>query len=219
MRLSSASGIPHPESVRNIIFDFGGVICNIDFSRSIEKFNAFGPPAPENDLPGEEVKRRFNEVMEALETGKISPEEFRRRIREHYLNRPPDERIDEAWNALLLDIPEPRIRLLEQIRTRYRIFLLSNSNRIHYDHYLASFRERFGYADFDGLFEKAWFSFRMGMKKPDREIYDHVLSFHGLVPAETLFIDDLPANVQAAVDAGMQGYVLKPGEEFGLLFV
>lgn len=226
MRLSTASGIsaspagiPHPESVRNIIFDFGGVICNIDFSLTIEKFKAFGPPAPENDLPEAEVNRRFYEVMEALETGKIPPEEFRRRIREHYKGRPSDEKIDAAWNALLLDIPEPRIRLLEQIRTTYRIFLLSNSNQIHYDHYLAPFQERFGYTDFDGLFEKAWFSFRMGMKKPDREIYEYVLSAHGLVPAETLFIDDLPVNVQAAVDAGMQGYVLKPGEEFGLLFV
>jgi glucose-1-phosphatase len=219
MILQPSSGILDPASVRNIIFDFGGVICDLDIDRTKRKFKEFGPPKNNAGMNPEQAGHAFDELFELLESGKISPEFFRASIRDYYAQSPTDKAIDEAWNALLLDIPEHRVRILEKIRGTYRIFLLSNSNQIHYDHYVKRFSERFGYADFDALFEKAWFSYRIGMKKPDIEIFEYVLSSHDLLPAETLFIDDTLMHVEAAESAGIQGYHLKPGEEIASLFV
>ena len=206
-------------SVKAIIFDFGGVICDIDIRLTVEKFREFGPPKDGIRTTTEESEKEFDRLTEALETGKISPDRFRQAIRDHYQRTLSDRDVDDAWNALLLDIPEHRIRMLEQIRNTYRIFLLSNSNRIHYDCYAKRFSERFGYPDFDSLFEKAWFSFRIGLKKPDPEIFKFVLSQHGLAPGETLFIDDTLEHIQSAKSLGINTYHLKPGEDAGSLFL
>lgn len=206
-------------SIRNILFDFGGVLCDIDIPITHARFMAFGPPKEAINPAQEEAGQAFGRLVEQLETGAITPAEFRQSIRNYYRQPLTDEMINDAWNALLLEIPEPRIRLLENIRGQYRIFLLSNSNQIHYDCFVKRFREQFGYADFDALFEKAWFSFRMGMKKPNKEIYSFVLQQHSLVPGETLFIDDTLLNVESAVNLGIKGYHLKPGEEIAHLFV
>jgi putative hydrolase of the HAD superfamily len=128
-----------------------------------------------------------------------------------------DASIDKAWNALLLDIPPERIRLLEQLRNHYRIFLLSNSNKIHYDQYVSDFRATFGYNDFDALFEKAWFSFNIGLKKPHRVIFDYVAEHSNLVPAETLFIDDTLMHVQGAAEAGLHAHHLRISEGESIL--
>ena len=119
---------------------------------------------------------------------------------------------------MLLDIPPERIRLLESLKIRYRIFLLSNSNEIHYHSYLSRFREKFGYEDFDSLFEKAYFSFRLKLQKPDPAIFKLVLANHSLNPVETLFIDDSPQHVEAARNLMIQGLLLDPGTDVTLLF-
>jgi glucose-1-phosphatase len=218
MRFNPSSVIRHPLSVKNIIFDFGGVICDLHIQRTIEKFKEFGPVKEDRAVSKEESDKAFGNLVEQLESGMISPSVFRQTIREHYIRPVSDEMIDDAWNALLGEIPEVRIRLLEHIRNYYRIFLLSNSNQIHYDFYVKRFTEKFGYPDFDGLFEKAWFSFRIGMKKPDPGIFEYVLAEKSLLPGETLFIDDTLMHVQAAELAGIQGYHLKPGETVTDLF-
>ena len=218
MTLNPASAIRHPASVRNIIFDFGGVLCDLDIDLTKKKFEEFGPPRDASNTTPEEAGKAFGRLVEELETDRITAAGFRNAIRSHYLRPLTDTQIDHAWNALLGDIPEHRIRLLEKIRGTYRIFLLSNSNRIHYDHYLARFTGQFGYAGFDDLFEKAWFSFNIGMKKPDREIFEFVLAQHRLNPGETLFIDDTLMHVEGAAVSGIQGYHLKPGEEVTRLF-
>ncbi len=209
---------PHASSIRNIIFDFGGVICDIDPRFTVEKFKAFGPAKEGRPSSPEETGRMFEKLVEVYETGKITSAEFRDAIREHYALPLSDERIDEAWNALLLEIPEGRIRLIEEARKDYRLFLLSNSNEIHYHCYAQRLTDRFGYAGFDDLFEKAWFSYRTGLSKPDPEIFRLVLDHHRLVPSETLFIDDTLKHVRAAESIGIQGYHLKPGEDIRDLF-
>jgi putative hydrolase of the HAD superfamily len=210
--------IPHPTSLKNIIFDFGGVICDLDIHKTEEKFRRFGQPKDENPVSKEEGAAAFEALVEKLETGKITPEQFRSTIRDFYQVPPSDNAIDEAWNALLGRIPAERIRLLEELRKSYRIFLLSNSNIIHYDCYRQDFEQDFGYRDFDELFEKAWFSFRIGLKKPDPAIFTYVLKEKNLVPGETLFIDDTFVHVEAARSIGIQGYHLKKSEAITALF-
>ncbi|MCX6245022.1 MAG: HAD family phosphatase [Bacteroidetes bacterium] len=210
--------IADPTSLKNIIFDFGGVICDLHIHKTEEKFRAFGPPKEKNPGTAEKGALDFEFLVEQLEKGKIAPEMFHSTIRDFYQTPPSDTAIDEAWNALLGRIPAGRIRLLEELRTTYRIFLLSNSNSIHYDCYRHDFEQDFGYRDFDELFEKAWFSFRIGLKKPDPAIFRFVLKEKNLIPAETLFIDDTSEHVEAARLIGIQGYHLKKGEAITALF-
>lgn len=208
------SVIPDHSLIKNIIFDFGGVICDLDISLTEKKFREFGPARNQKPDSGKE----FQKLVEGLETGMITPAQFRKKIRDHYIKPLSDPVIDETWNAMLLFIPDHRIRLLQQIRTNYRTFLLSNSNPIHYDCYLQHFREQTGFTDFTALFEKTYFSFLIGLKKPEKEIYEFALNDSILNPAETLFIDDTPENVTGAEAAGIKGFLLKEGKEIADLF-
>ena len=122
------SDIQHPPVIKNIIFDFGGVICNIDLKRTEKAFIDLG-------LKQFDTRRSIassSGLFEKIETGAISPEQFRSELRGFFTHSVTDVQLDDAWSALLLDIPAPRIQLLEKLRTHYRIFLLSNSNKIHY---------------------------------------------------------------------------------------
>ena len=216
--LHLSSHIPHPSSLKNIIFDFGGVICDLDINRTIEKFKEFGLPRQEFRSDQKEQDRQFELLISSYETGLISSQQFREAIRNHYQVPPTDAAIDEAWNALLLDIPLPRIKLLEDLRKTYRIFLLSNSNEIHYLKYLHDFSQKYGYAGFDDLFEKAYFSFQVHLSKPDPAIFTLVLEENNLLAAETLFIDDTLIHIESAERSGITGYPLKKDEDIVSLF-
>jgi hypothetical protein len=108
-----------------------------------------------------------------------------------------DQEIDGAWNALLFDIPAERIKVIEEVKKNYKILLLSNSNEIHYDLYVRDLQLRFGYREFDELFDKAYFSFDLHLAKPDPDIYEFVMYQHKLKPEETLLIDDRTDNIEA----------------------
>ena len=213
-----SSHIPNYKSIKNIIFDFGGVICDLEIGRSVEKFKAFGPPKAEFSGNKEEQDRQFELLVETYETGLITSQQFRETIRNHYSLPPSDQAIDNAWNALLAGIPEPRIRLLENLRETYRIFLLSNSNEIHYQCYREDLQKQYGYRDFDEIFEKAYFSYIMHLRKPDPAIFEFVLKENKLDPAATLFIDDTPVHIDAARKLGINAYNLRAGEDVTGLF-
>lgn len=216
--LQLLSGIWHPASVKNIIFDFGGVICDIDIPLTEQKFKEFGPPKGGQPITKEESDKAFMKLVEDFETGRITPDRFRQSIREFYLNPPTDTAIDETWNALIIGIPDERIRLLEAIRKHYRLFILSNSNRIHYEFYLKMFREQTDYNDFNDLFERAFFSFDLGLAKPDPQIFREVIRQAGLIPSETLFIDDTLIHVESARAVGLNALHLTDGKDIVMLF-
>lgn len=212
--------VPNHDKIKNIIFDFGGVICDLDISRTEKKFKEFGPVKPTANISKEDSSLRFDILVGQYEKGAITSEEFREIIKHHYQTSPTDAAIDETWNALLVGIPEQRIRLLEDIRNHYRIFLLSNSNEIHYQHNLLDFREKSGNDDFNDLFEKAYFSFQIHLSKPGKEIFEFVLKDSRLDPPQTLFIDDTIKHIETARDLGINGYHLniKNGEQVLDLF-
>ncbi len=216
--LHLTSHIPHHTSIKNIIFDFGGVICDLDIRRTIEKFKEFGLPKAEFSGTPEERNRQFELLVSHYETGFITSQQFRDKIRNHYQVPPSDAAINDAWNALLVGIPEPRIRLLESIRDTYRIFLLSNSNEIHYLKYREDLHQQYGYRNFDALFENVYFSYRLHLRKPDPAIFKLVLKENKLDPAKTLFIDDTLIHVEAARELGITGYHLREGEDLTMLF-
>jgi putative hydrolase of the HAD superfamily len=202
------------DQVRNIIFDFGKVIVNIDWERVKKELSAKGV---------KNIDELHNYLMEEnyyldLETGEISAHTFREAIRMFIGDHTPDYEIDAAWNSMILDIPEPRVRLLEKLKDKYRTFLLSNTNEIHFNHYNAYFARTFGYDNLADIFEEAYFSHELRLRKPNPEIYKVVLEKHGLTAGETLFFDDMIQNIKSAREMGIMGYHIKEGEDFVGLF-
>lgn len=200
--------------IKNIIFDFGGVIIDIDPQSVATELAGMGY---ENIIGLHQFLLKENAYVR-IETGDLSPEGFREMIR-NFLEKPiTDEQIDLAWNAIIKDIPPERIHLLETLRPNYRLFLLSNSNPIHYEHYNRYIKSHFGYPGLDSLFERAYYSFRLGMYKPDPEIFRFVLNDSRLVPGETLFIDDNRKNAEAATAMGILGWHLDDSKDVTDLF-
>ena len=201
------------DPIRNIIFDFGNVICNIDVRITENRFVEMGFKIDDPDYPASASKRIFEE----LEAGKLTPAQFRDSLRPFFDQPVSDREIDDAWNALLLDIPQERIDMLEKIRNNYRTFMLTNTNQIHYLQYVQTFRKQTGYDDFDGLFEKAFYSYRIGLQKPDPEIFRYVLNDSHLLPSETLFIDDTLMHVESAHSLGIHAHHLHIGDGQGIM--
>lgn len=199
--------------INNIIFDFGGVILNIDKNRALTAFFELGID------PGQAASflQERDSIIIRHEKGLISPFQFRDEIRQMLAVPVSDQTIDRAWNSILLDFPQSRIRLLEKLVSCYRLFILSNTSSIHYTCYMQTFRDTYS-RDFNSLFEKTYWSFLIGMRKPDDVVYRHVLSDGEMAASETLFIDDSAVNVEAARKAGMHGYHLSDGEDICSLF-
>jgi glucose-1-phosphatase len=192
------------QNVKNIIFDLGGVILNIDAQLTFDAFKKLGMNGSFQDEK-DAMKYFFD-----LEKGHSTPMAFRDFIRQLIGAEINDQDIDAAWTAMILDIPADRVRYIEGLRRDYRVFLLSNTNEIHRLKFHNIFEESFGYS-FDQLFERNHYSHEMGLRKPDQEIYRVVLKENNLVPSETLFIDDIPENVAAAESVGMRGLNILPG--------
>lgn len=192
---------------RNIVFDLGGVILNLDMQRTSDAFRQLG--FADFDRVYGQLKQ--SDLFDRFDKGHISENDFRRALAAGLPETVTAAQIDAAWNAMLLDLPEERIRFLENIKKTHRIFLLSNTNEIHVRAFEAYLQQAFGFSNFDHIFEKAYYSCRIGMRKPDREIFDFVLAENNLEPAETLFIDDSPQHVEGAQKAGITGRWLRNG--------
>jgi glucose-1-phosphatase len=201
-------------TIRNIVFDFGGVICNIDFKLSELKFKELGFTGFNSSYSFEESE----DVFRRIEGGRISIPDFIAVLKKHLRAGTTDEEVLLAWNAMIMDLPAHRVKLLEEIRKSYRIFILSNSNEIHYNKYLAGFNKNYGYASFGNLFEKTWFSFQIHLQKPTKEIFEYIIHDGGLKKEETLFIDDSFQHIEAAAAFGLKTFHLQPPLEITNLF-
>lgn len=190
--------------IRNIIFDLGGVLLNLDTQATIEAFRNLGIHQFDNFF----TLARQDHLFDKLDKGEYTPEEFYQEIRRISGLELEEHKIDQAWNAMLLDLPSERIKLLEQARNHYNTYLLSNTNSIHYPAYTRYLKEAHGYESLAGLFNNHYLSHEIGMRKPDVEIFSFVIKENGLNPAETLFIDDSPQHVEGSRKAGLWGYWL-----------
>lgn len=201
------------KGIRNIIFDLGGVLLNIDPQKTIDAFAALGMEQLINDRG----LSYDHEIFYQMEQGKISSEEFRNGVRKLLPRTVSDDQIDDAWTAMLLDFPPIRVQLLKNLRKEFRIFLFSNTNAIHVAKYHANFRNQHGF-EVPSLFEKDFYSNEIGYRKPSPESFQEIIKLSGITPEESLFIDDSKQNVDAAVASGLKGYWLEPGQSVEILF-
>ncbi len=200
--------------IRNIIFDFGGVIIDIDFQRTIDAFKVMG--AKDFDLRFSQASQ--SGIFDELDKGRISEDEFTETLRQWLPPGISREEVREAWNRIILDIPSERILLLQSLKNNYRTFLLSNTNSIHYALYTDDLKRQHGISGLHALFEKVFLSFELGMRKPDREIFEYVFRVSGCSREESLFIDDSLHIAEAACTYGIPVYWLQKGQEVGDLF-
>lgn len=188
--------------INTIIFDFGDIFINLDKEAPISLFKKLGLSEWNSDL---------NQLNIQFEKGKISEDEFLFGIQEQIPNASKDE-ILFAWNSILLDFPLRRLEFLQKLKKNYRLFLLSNTDSIH----IETFERENGvsfYSDFYQCFEKVYFSFEMGMRKPDSVIFNYIIKKHDLFPKRTLFVDDKKENTDAALLLGLQVWNLQVGQE------
>jgi glucose-1-phosphatase len=181
--------------IKNIIFDLGNVILDIEPQKTYDAFANLSKKYSAQEI--EEIISK-NKLWHSYEKGEISDGEFRTLIRQGLDIEASDEKIDTAFNALLLDLEQRRVDLLEHLSNKFRVFLLSNTSKIHMDEFAKIVKRTTNKESIWPIFEKPYFSYEMGKMKPDLEFYKEVLENANLIPEETLFIDDLPANIEAA---------------------
>ncbi|MBR6879074.1 MAG: HAD family phosphatase [Bacteroidales bacterium] len=202
------------EKIKNIIFDLGGVVLDIDESITIHELQKKG-------INGQTLMHdpQFLAIDGKFERGIISAPTFRKQVKQLIgKENLSDPDFDFIWNSMLLDIPRERIQALEQIKEHYNIFLMSNTNEIHYDLYVRDLQLRFGYKQFDDLFDKSYFSFDVHLMKPDPLFFEYIIDNQGLKPKETLFIDDTKANIDVASQLGIHTYLIRRDELVRNLF-
>jgi len=187
------------QNIKNIIFDLGGVILNIDFKQTELAFAKLGV----GNFNQYYTLQSLSPLFEKLEAGLITPEIFYNEFRTVAKASLTNEEIRDAWNALLINFPSEWINRLEEIRKKYKIYLLSNTNKIHYDAFIKMFDEQIGKGDFNKYFIKPYYSHEINLRKPSKECFEFVLRSENLNPKETLFIDDSEANVEAAKMVGL----------------
>lgn len=184
-------------SIKNLIFDLGGVIVNLDTNATVKALAKLGKLTDDDT-----VSIYSLDFFKNYEKGLISDEEFRKQLQQKLHNCSVNE-LQAAWNSMLLDIPPARLEFLRSLREKYRMFLLSNTNQIHIDQVNVILKDACGAEDFSHFFDKAYYSHQLKMRKPDTEIYKHVLEENNLSAEETLFIDDNAENLRGAEQLGI----------------
>ena len=193
---------------QNIIFDLGGVILNIDYQRAVNAFQKLG----HKDFDASYSQLVQTHFFDRYERGEITSAEFRDGLREGFDIQISDTEIDAAWNAMLLDLPQERLTLLQKLGATKRLTLLSNTNEIHIKEFSRSLKEEHGISDLSVYFEKLHYSYEVGMRKPEARIFEYVLNHHGFKTEETLFIDDSVQHIEGAKKVGLNAYLLKANE-------
>ena len=192
--------MPTDPSIKNLIFDLGGVILDLSINSTLKLF------ADISGMDSNRVQKLFIDSpgFEAYEKGTITDTEFRDFVRKLYDIDAPDEVLDSCWNAMLVNIPLEKLQLLETLKKTHNVFLLSNTNDIHVHYINNTLLRRVTQRSLDDFFHRAYYSHAMKMRKPDAEIFQKVLDLEKLDPSETLFLDDNQANVEGASKLGIK---------------
>ena len=188
--------------INTIIFDFGDIFINLNKEGTINEFKKLGL---------DELHDELLEKNDLFEKGKISELHFIESFQKFIPNASIDE-IRKAWNTVIGDFPLYRLEFLQMLAGKYRLFLLTNTDSIHIEHFEHKVGQSFS-RDFYQCFEKIYFSYELGMRKPDEAIFNYLIKHNDLSPKRTLFIDDKKENTDAAERVGINVWNLQVGKE------
>ena len=195
------------KNIKAIIFDLGGVILNIDYDLTIKEFEKLGVLNSTSYYSKNEQKKIFND----LEIGKTSEKEFINAVKLK-TNNANENQIKHAWNKMLLNLPLEKLIFIKSIMCNYQTFLLSNTNSIHISYFKNSLSET-EWKLFESAFNKIYFSYKIGMRKPSVKIFEYVLKENHLKAKNVLFIDDSIQHINAAQKIGIVTHHLKDSED------
>jgi putative hydrolase of the HAD superfamily len=198
-----------PATVKNVIFDFGGVLFEIDYDLPVKAFAGLGY----GTFAEAYTQAAQNPIFDQLETGKIDNESFMQYLHD-LVPLATRQQVDDAWNSILLHIMPTQVHFVRQVKDAgKRTFMLSNTNAIHVAEFERMIAEKMSFQEFRDAFEKIYYSNVIGIKKPYPDTYLKVCDWNELVPSATLFIDDSIQHVMGAEKAGLQTYHLRKGEQ------
>jgi glucose-1-phosphatase len=203
------------DNIDTIIFDFGGVIIDVDYDLTEKAFQKLGIKNFDELYSQAQQSMLFDQ----FETGQISPQEFREKLKDMCKLHFDDHAIDHAWNAMLGGIPDERLSVIERLRNNYRTFVLSNTNVIHIK-FIENYMDQTGIKNrFYNCFEKVYFSFEMKQRKPHPETFETVIEENNLIPSRTLFVDDSIQHIKGAEKAGLNTLFLEKGTDITDVFL
>lgn len=186
--------------IKNIIFDLGGILLNLDYNATMKGFHDLGVTNFDEFF----TQAKQNHLFDRLDTGNISITTFRDELRKLSGINMTDQEIDAAWNAMILDFPAKRINMLSEVKQHYKTFLFSNTNAIHYPYYNRILQENFNYDSLSPFFIKEYYSHLLKMRKPDVASFQYIINENNLTAQHTLFIDDTEQHIEGARKAGLQ---------------
>ena len=201
------------KGVKNILFDLGGVLFHIDYQRTIDAFKKLGI----TDFERHFTQHQQNDLFDAFEIGKIKPEVFVKTLQKS-LPLCSDQEIIDAWNAMLIGLPNEYLKFLEGLGKKYRLFLLSNANEIHIQFVNDFLKNSYNIPSINQFFEKAYYSQEIGMRKPHKSTFQWVLKDANILAKETLFIEDTPHHIEGAKQAGLKTHHLESNSAIISLF-
>ena len=191
--------------IKSIIFDLGGVILKINYSKTVDEFKKIGV------LNFKEFysQKKQTLLFDDFEKGKIKPEEFISSFKESENLKIKEIDFINAWNAMLLEIPIEKLQFIDGLKKDYKIILLSNTNEIHIKKFEDDLKKNNILEQFYKCFDKIYYSSRMGKRKPEENCFNQVLEENGLIAENTLFIDDSIQHIEGAKKAGIKTFHLE----------
>lgn len=200
------------KNIKHIIFDLGNVILNIEYQKTIDEFNKIGIQDA-SIFYSQSIQK---EIFNLLETGKISEFDFIIEVNK-LCPKASHKQILKAWNALILDLPEKRLSLINKLKSSFSIYLLSNTNAIHINEIIKKIGVK-KYNRFYSLFKKVYYSHEIGLRKPNPEAFNIILKENNLNTSEVLFIDDSIQHIKSAKQLGIKTYHLTKDESIETIF-
>lgn len=196
------------KNISAIIFDLGGVLLNLDVQKTIDAMIKLGANHSDVNLNAS--------LFTDFEMGKITPALFLSNLKTTLPSHVTNKQITDAWNAMLLDMPNHRIAMLIELKKRYKIYLFSNTNDIHITHFNRYFKRAYPHLNWHLLFDHVFYSYQMGLRKPDVTAFELVLKHANINASQCLFIDDNLANINGAKLAGIHTHYLSlPTQQIG----
>lgn len=195
--------------LKNIIFDLGGVLLDIDYNKTKSAFEKLGF----DHFDKMYTQYSADPIFSELEMGFLDEATFCNHVKQAGRKGVTNDEIIKAWNAMLLNFRKDSLQFLEKLSENYCLYLLSNTNAIHLEAFSNIFTSQTKLPTLNNFFTKSWYSHEVGLRKPNKDIFEFVLNDAGLLPEETLFVDDSYNNIATAKEMGFKTHLLKPGEK------